>query len=78
MSREGVERIYEEARSTPVKDIMSTKVISVTEDDTVEKVIDLMMRRDLNRIPVVRDGVPVGIMARFDLLRIMVRGTEAE
>ncbi len=71
--REGVERIYEEARTTPVRDIMSTNVISVTEDDPVEKVIELMMRRDLNRIPVVRDGVPVGIVARYDLLRIMVR-----
>ena len=70
---EGVERIYEEARTTPVRDIMSTNVISVTEDDPVEKVIELMMRRDLNRIPVVRDGVPIGIVARYDLLRIMVR-----
>jgi len=71
--REGVERIYEEARTTPIRDIMSTNVISVTEDDPVEKVIELMMRRDLNRIPVVRDGVPIGIVARYDLLRVMVR-----
>ena len=70
---ETLEKIYEEARTTPVRDIMSTRVVSVTEDDPVEKVIELMMRRDLNRIPVVRDGVPIGIVARYDLLRIMVR-----
>ena len=73
IGKEGIEKIYEEARTTPVRDIMSTRVVSVTEDDPVEKVIELMLRRDLNRIPVVRDGVPVGIVARYDLLRIMVR-----
>ena len=73
IGQEGIEKIYEEARTTPVRDIMSTNVISVTEDDPVEKVIELMVRRNLNRIPVVRDGVPIGIVARYDLLRIMVR-----
>ena len=69
---ETLEKIYEEARTTPVKEIMSTDVISVTEEDTMEKLVELMLNRDLNRIPVVRDGVPVGIVARFDLLRLMM------
>ncbi len=69
---EGLEKIYEEARSTSVKEVMSTDVISVTEDDSLEKLVELMLNRDLNRIPVVRDGVPVGIVARFDLLRLMM------
>lgn len=73
IGREGIEKIYEEARATPVKEIMSTHVISVTEDDSIEKLVGLMLDRDLNRIPVVRDGVPVGIVARFDLLRLMMR-----
>jgi len=72
IGREGIEKIYEEARATPVKEVMSTDVISVTEDDSVEKLVELMLSRDLNRIPVVRDGVPVGIVARFDLLRLMM------
>ena len=72
IGREGIEKIYEEARTTPVKEIMSTDVISVTEEDTVEKLVELMLHRDLSRVPVVRDGVPVGIVARFDLLRLMM------
>lgn len=68
----GIEKIYQEARATPIKEIMNKNVISVTEEDSVEKVVELMLDRDLNRIPVVRDGVPVGIVARFDLLRLMV------
>jgi len=72
LPKEGIERIYEEARTTPVKEIMSAGVVIVSEDATVEEVVELMLRRDLNRIPVVRDGVPVGIVARFDLLKLMV------
>lgn len=67
----GVEKLYEQARKNPVTDIMSTMVVTVTEDDPVEKVLELMLYRDLNRIPVVRDGVPVGIIARYDLLKMI-------
>ncbi len=72
LGEEAIERIYAHARHTPVKEIMSQTVISVTEDDSVERLVELMLTHDLNRIPVVRDGVPVGIVARFDLLRLMV------
>lgn len=72
LAHEGIEKLYEEARTTAVKTIMSEKVIAVTEDESVERVVELMVQRDLNRIPVVRDGVPVGIVARFDLLRMML------
>lgn len=72
IDKEGIEKIYEEARTTPVKQIMNTHVIAVAEDDPVEKVVELMLEGNLNRIPVLREGVPVGIVARFDLLRLMV------
>ena len=78
ISSEGVEQMYEDARTTPVKEIMSKNVIFVTEDDSVDKLVRLMLDRDLNRIPVVRDAVPVGIVARYDLLQLMLqkRGPE--
>ncbi len=76
--KEGIERIYEEARSTSIKEVMSTKVITVSEETTVEEVVELMLRRDLNRIPVVRDGAPVGIVARYDLLKLMARDDKLE
>ncbi len=75
---EGIEQMYEEARTTPVKEIMSSNVVFVTEHDTVDKVIRLMVDRDLNRIPVVRDGVPIGIVARYDLLQLMVHKDPTE
>ncbi len=78
ISSEGIEQMYEEARTTPVKEIMSKNVIFVTEDDSVDKVVRLMLDRDLNRIPVVRDAVPVGIVARYDFLQLMMRKSEPE
>ena len=57
---------------------MSMNVVSVTEDDSVDKVVRLMLDRHLNRIPVVRDGVPVGIIARYDLLQLMVQKSKPE
>lgn len=68
---EGIEEIYDEARATPVKEIMSKNVICIDENEPVEKLVELMMERGLNRVPVVRDGFPVGIVARYDLLRMM-------
>ena len=70
--------MYQEERNTPVKQIMSMNVVSVTEDDSVDKVVRLMLDRHLNRIPVVRDGVPVGIIARYDLLQLMVNKSKPE
>jgi CBS domain-containing protein len=32
-----------------------------------------MLRYDIDHIPVVREGVPVGIVSRHDLLRMIVR-----
>jgi CBS domain-containing protein len=50
---------------------MSTSVVTVTENDSIEKVLELILRYDINRIPVVKDRKPVGIVARRDLLRVM-------
>jgi CBS domain-containing protein len=35
-----------------------------------------MRYRDINHVPVIRDGIPVGIISRHDLLQMMV--VEAE
>lgn len=73
LTAENLDRIYHEARSRKVEEIMSRDVVAAGEDDSVERVLELMLRHDFNRIPVVRDGRPVGIVARHDLLRMMLR-----
>lgn len=66
-----VERIYERARTMTAKEIMIHPAITVTEDQPVETALGLLLKHDVNRLPVVRDGVPVGIVSRHDLLRLM-------
>jgi CBS domain-containing protein len=47
--------------------------VTATEDDTVTAVVERLLRHDISRLPVVRDGVPVGIVARHDLLKLLAR-----
>ena len=65
------EELYARARNVPARDIMSKGVITVTENDSIESVLNLILKHDITRIPVVRDRKPVGIVARHDLLRMM-------
>jgi CBS domain-containing protein len=72
MPHEHVERIYESARRRAVREIMSRDVITVTEVDTVETVLQKMLKSGIHRLPVVRDRKPVGIVTRHQLLRLML------
>lgn len=68
-----IERVYRSARDRKASEIMSRNVVTVTEDDSVEEALRRLLRHDINRLPVVRDGAPVGIVARHDLLRLMLK-----
>lgn len=72
LPEEGAERIYEEARGRKVKELMSKVVTTVEEGEPVTHLIRRMMDLDLRHVPVVRDGIPVGIVTRRDLLRLML------
>ncbi len=65
------EGLYAAARNIPAREIMSTNVVTVKENDSIEEVLELILRYDINRIPVVKDRKPVGIVARRDLLKVM-------
>ncbi|MBS4534818.1 CBS domain-containing protein [Clostridium sp. D2Q-14] len=52
-----------------VKDLMSTPAIKVEEDDEVRKVVNLMLDKRINRVPVIdEEGKIKGIIARSDIL----------
>jgi CBS domain-containing protein len=70
--KEGIEQICRQARTMAVDQIMSSPAITVKEDDSVDELVELMLRHELGRIPVVRDGRPIGIVARYDLLKVMI------
>ena len=53
-----------------VGDIMTQDVIAIGEDTDAETVAHILIERRVRRLPVVRDGVVVGIVSRSDLVRL--------
>jgi CBS-domain-containing membrane protein len=60
------------AHSRRVSDMMTRKVVTASEDATLGELVDLMEHHGVKRIPVVRERVPVGIVSRADLLRVLM------
>jgi CBS domain-containing protein len=77
LPKAGLERIYQTARTMTAREIMTADVITVHEEDSLEEILRRMLRHEIHRLPVVRDGVPVGIITRHDLLRLMLRADPA-
>jgi CBS domain-containing protein len=67
-----LEKVRRNAQSTMVEEIMVTEVRTANDNTPLEEIARLMLRYDIDHIPVVRDGVPVGIVARHDFLRMIV------
>jgi CBS domain-containing protein len=60
---------YEEIGQKPVKEIMSTRVVTVAPDIPINEVIVQMVQKSINRLPVVDKNVLVGIITRGDVIR---------
>lgn len=54
-----------------VKSVMSPGATTVTEDTPARDVAHLMYSKNIKRVPVLRDGKLVGIVARSDLVRAL-------
>ena len=57
-----------------VRTIMSKKVISVSEDATVEEVAQLMTTHAIKRLPVMNGAAIVGIVSRADIVSAIAQG----
>jgi CBS domain-containing protein len=64
------------SRPETVSEVMAWDPYTVRPETDVAEVADLMLRNDVRSVPVVEDGVVVGIVSRRDILRIMVRTDE--
>ncbi len=64
-------------KNDPVSGMMTTDVISVTEDTILSDVAGVMEANRIRRVPVVRNGELVGIVARRDLLRYIMQNEGA-
>jgi CBS domain-containing protein len=59
-----------------VKYVMSPGATTVTEEAPARDIAHLMYAKNIKRVPVVRDGKLVGIVARSDLVRALARKLE--
>ncbi len=67
-----MEKELRRAVGTSVGDVMDTDPPTCGEDDTLETVATVMHEKNVSRLPVVRDGKLVGIIARGDVVRSLV------
>lgn len=63
-------------RLRPVKDIMKKTVHTVSPEDDIETALKIMVRNNVNRLPVVENGLLAGIVARSDILKGLSESAE--
>ncbi|MGH2663475.1 MAG: CBS domain-containing protein [Actinomycetota bacterium] len=63
----------EHLRATPVAEVMTRRVVTAIPGEALSAVVDRMMEHNLHHVPVVENGVPVGVLARHDLLGSLAR-----
>jgi CBS domain-containing protein len=57
------------SRTTPVKEVMSTTVITVGPDDDVEDCMNLMSGKRIRHLPVIENNMVIGILSIGDLVK---------
>ncbi len=71
-------RYGETAGSMPVKEIMRSGVTTVSPDESVKRVMDLMTHRRVRHMPVLRDGRLAGIISIGDVVKHRLDDLELE
>jgi len=64
--------------TSPVKQIMSSPLVSINSDETVRMAADLMHDRRIRKIPVIDDGKVVGIITATDIVNLLAVSVEED
>ena len=65
-------REFVKAHGRVARDVMTRKVVTVGEETELGEIVHLLETKRIKRVPVVRDGKPVGIVSRANLLHGLV------
>jgi len=72
IARRDVEKAFRHGlQNAPVKSFMSSQLVTVDPEDSIFTVRNLMVEKDIGRIPVVKGDTLLGIITRSDLLRVL-------
>ena len=62
---------FAKAHGRKAKDVMTRQVISVDPDTSLQEIADLLEKRGIKRVPVLKDGRLVGIVSRSNLVQAL-------
>jgi len=65
---------YVRSEQDKVRNVMHTEVVTVAPETPVSEIARLMTKKSIKRVPVLRDGKLVGIVARSDLVKALANG----
>lgn len=66
---EEYEEELKKALTLKVKNVMTDNIITVSENTSVGRIAHLMIKNEINRLPVIKDGKLVGIIGREDIIK---------
>ena len=67
-----IEQDIKRVAAYKVEDLMSTNIVKVNEDDSFDDIANIMIRKSINRVPVVdKENTLKGIICRYDIIRAM-------
>ena len=61
------------SREVPVRDIMSSPVISVSPDASLESALSLMAEKHIRHLPVVKGNSILGVLSMRDVMEAIIR-----
>jgi len=69
---------FTKSHGRKASDVMSRPVVTIDEHVPIARIVDLLERRGIKRVPVVRNGRLVGIVSRANLVRALAAMPEAQ
>jgi CBS domain-containing protein len=66
------------AKNTQIKDVMISKMVTVTMDTTTEQCIGLMRQYNIRHLPVVENAHLVGLVSMRDVMFAVIANKESE
>ncbi|MDN5337827.1 MAG: hypothetical protein PWQ20_897 [Thermotogaceae bacterium] len=69
VKRDVVKALKHNLNNAPVKSIMSTNLVVVSPDIPVSEIRKLMVEKGVGRVPVIENGILIGIITKTDIIR---------
>ncbi len=60
------------SRETPVRDIMTSNVLTVTPEQSIEDCMKIMSENHIRHLPVAENGVPIGVLSVMDVVKNII------